>query len=326
MRQRSSTSTGTNDPLAGARSLLRLHAPGIRNLAFRAAWPFLHSEWRILSGNSPSGKIRVLMACPEHNVPYYSRLFFGGNRTAQISGGRVQNSGIGRLLQTADADVALAHTAMPLPADLVLPGAVGFSLRTGNRFEDFLPSLGKSAAREARTAAATTTPHISTEAGDFESFYDGYYVPTALARHGDGAVLTERGEASLLFHRGFILFVESAGRRIGALLAFRRGKTLFGKLWGVPGGSDGSARSAANSAMMYHLLHHAFSEGCSAVDLGYSQPFGSDGTHFFKSKWGAKPYVPDTGSYVCIRFRDASLREAFRARAKPVTLDSLSRS
>ncbi|MBL9129840.1 MAG: hypothetical protein JNG86_01480 [Verrucomicrobiaceae bacterium] len=127
----------------------------------------------------------------------------------------------------------------------------------------------------------------STQAADFDEFYDRYYEPFVRARHGALVFVRHRWELRARFRRGLIQWLHRDGLRVaGGLVSLREGVVeLIAS--GVLDGRMELRRYGTANALYFHALELARRRGCHTVFFGASRPSLHDSVWRNKRRWGA---------------------------------------
>jgi hypothetical protein len=133
--------------------------------------------------------------------------------------------------------------------------------------------------------------HLSWETGhsleDFDHFYHRMYVPYALARHGDGAMIRSHARLRIHMRHGGILWVLHDGRRVSGSLFTVAGDTLYLICRGTGLQREETVyRGAINSSYVFGV-QYAKQAGLHRLDLGVCRPSLRDGVLVYKKRWGA---------------------------------------
>lgn len=298
------------------------------SLAFRLSCILskLHKPYTLFSGRLLDRPVSLLFLGPGTLARFYARLIFGSMPPQLIASGTLLNPDPHGLLRSSGADiVAFYCQEHEAPKNmLVLPDYVRSILETQSSFDDYLHTLDQSAMSDIRKIRkAGFSCSISHDPLDLVLFYSSMYLPMLTARHGDHAIICSYEEMQDFFRKGFLLFIRKGNAPLGAVLTVGYGRRLLLKFLGVLDGSFAHTKAGANSAMMYFGIRHAFDNGHSILDLGYSGPFLSDGIVWYKKKWKTRLVVDrKPGAVLCFGFRDEKTKELFCSNARPVTLQN----
>lgn len=127
----------------------------------------------------------------------------------------------------------------------------------------------------------------STDSADLDLFYERYYQPFILSRHGALAHIRSRWDMRRRFRRGCILWLSRGGTRIAGSLVSRLGDTLDLIALGVLDGDADRCRRGTMTALYFHEIEHARRTGCKRLFLGGSRPSLHDDVFRTKRRWGA---------------------------------------
>lgn len=129
--------------------------------------------------------------------------------------------------------------------------------------------------------------HFSREEKDFDFFYDRFYQPFIVARHGALVVVSARWRLRLLFRRGGIKWVSVNGERVAGEIIMIKGREYHKMVIGVLDGSTALARQGVLSALYVHAIEDARQRGCTSIHMGGSEPSPHDGVFRYKNKWAS---------------------------------------
>ncbi len=298
------------------------------SLAFRLSCILskLRKPYTLFSGRLSDRQVNLLFLGPELLARFYASLVFRSMPPHVITSGTLLDPDPHGLLRSTGADiVAFYCQEHEAPKNmLVLPDYVRSILETQSSFDNYLQTLGKSATSDLRKIEkAGFGCRISHDSLDLAMFYSSMYLPMLANRHGDCAITHSYEEMQEFFRKGFLLFIMKDRAPVGAALAVGYGRRLLLKFLGVLGGSFAHTKAGVNSALNYFGIQHAFDNGYSVLDLGYSGPFLSDGVVWYKKKWKTRLVVDSKPSAVlCLGFRDEKTKELFCSNVRPVTLEN----
>jgi hypothetical protein len=133
--------------------------------------------------------------------------------------------------------------------------------------------------------------HLCWETGhdleDFDHFYYRMYIPYALARHGEGAMIRSHARLRNYMRHGGILWVLHNGRRVSGSLFAVAGDTLYLICRGTGLQRENAVyRGAINSSYVFGV-QYAKQAGLHRLDLGVCRPSLRDGVLVYKKRWGA---------------------------------------
>jgi hypothetical protein len=128
---------------------------------------------------------------------------------------------------------------------------------------------------------------ISTDPGDFDTFYYDMYLPTARKQFGDLAIIESYEELKSIFLNGLLLLVTENGSPVAGELRFFQDKALVGYRLGVLNGDQSYVKRGAQSAIYYFGIRFALERSSDLVDMMLSRPFLEDGVYRHKREWGA---------------------------------------
>ncbi len=127
----------------------------------------------------------------------------------------------------------------------------------------------------------------SQAAADLVEFFEKFYRPHGLGRHGASAQLRSLASLRHAMKRGVLLWIMDAGQRVaGVLLEFNQGRMLLVAL-GTVGGDEALMKKGALAAVYHFSLQCAQARGCAIMDFGGTRPALNDGLLRYKRKWGA---------------------------------------
>jgi hypothetical protein len=138
-------------------------------------------------------------------------------------------------------------------------------------------------------------------AEDWRLFLEGMVFPYARRRFGGDAWLPGRAFVRALRSRGRILFALQEGRRVSGLCVLRRGRHGWMPMIGVLDGDTELVHRGAIAVMYKFLVQWARQQGLETVDIGRTKPFLTDGTAWYKSKWGFVPQPDPLAHLVAVR-------------------------
>lgn len=125
----------------------------------------------------------------------------------------------------------------------------------------------------------------TTDPSWFDRFYNDVYMQYGTSKHGELAQMDGYRRVNSAFTRGVGLTITLDESPVIAAVVFKEDSTMRARYMGVYPGKEKEASLGAPTAMYYYSMQLAHSWGCSAVNLGSSRPFLSDGVLKFKMKW-----------------------------------------
>jgi hypothetical protein len=137
--------------------------------------------------------------------------------------------------------------------------------------------------------------NVSTEAQDFELFFDRFYAPTMRGRHGETAITMGKEEAlTEVFNHGQIFWIACGAELLAGVLCRldEADKTIHFKLVGTRDGDVQYLKKEALSAAYYFVAQWACANGYLKVDYQLSVPFLKKGIFQFKRKYNATVSIP----------------------------------
>jgi hypothetical protein len=133
-------------------------------------------------------------------------------------------------------------------------------------------------------------PRCTFGAEDFDDFYSSIYLPFAVGRHGDSAIVRQAGDLRRRVRHGGILWLQQGGRRVAAVLFERKGRSLDLLALGTLNGDLQLVKEGAIAALYFFSIELAGKLGYQTVDFRGSRPSLMDGLLRYKSKWGVSLY------------------------------------
>jgi hypothetical protein len=157
---------------------------------------------------------------------------------------------------------------------------------------------------------------------EIESFYERFYRPTALARHGEDAFVRRLPFLRRAAKGASIVWVRGDERLAGALLVPRRDRSVV-DAW-VTGVRDGvyEAESTVRDALYVFAMRRARDVGARTLGLTAAPPFLGDGLLRYKKSFGART-VPVLTSPIAVRLDVHRMTDALAAafaRSSPIVL------
>lgn len=132
------------------------------------------------------------------------------------------------------------------------------------------------------------TYRFTRELRDFEYFYHRMYVPTALGRHEELALVASQRMQQWWFGKSGLLLIEKEGEPVAGGLTMVHGRTCIGIEGGVLDGRPDLFQSGLNAFLMWCNLIWARQQGATRFNMGGSRPLTTNGSFGFKCKWGAQ--------------------------------------
>jgi hypothetical protein len=129
-----------------------------------------------------------------------------------------------------------------------------------------------------------------------DTFYHEMYKPYTLSRFEEMAAVSRFKDVKRAFQRGGGLALKQNGVSFSASVVFPQGEVMRFPYSGTLSGSEELARKGGKTVLYYNALRLAHEWGCSAIDLGHTGPFLSDGVLQFKLKWGSQVLDDDDGT------------------------------
>lgn len=128
-----------------------------------------------------------------------------------------------------------------------------------------------------------------------DSFYREMYKPYTLSRFDEMAAVCSFEDVKRAFQRGGGLALKQDDLTFSASIVFPQGEVMRFPYSGTLGGYEDLAKKGGKTVLYYNALRLAHDWGCSAIDLGHTSPFLSDGVLQFKLKWGSQVLDDDDG-------------------------------
>ncbi len=246
-----------------------------------------------LSGNHPkTGRpMRVVVVDEQPSVTYFLRHLVGDEpRRERI--GVVSWWSIGETLDrlAADADAMAVRIDRRLGqfhfdrAFLRLPEAINMVLKAHHE-SGGTARAKRSQSRNLREIARNRLTWRMTPAeGEFDEWYDDWYVPFVRERFGEGGYLRSRHRLRRYRDRGLLWICQDGRPLTGELVAVQGGRLQI-----MAGGAKDIklARATGASVAAYKFgLEYAEQRGLDAVDMGGCRPSLADGVLTHKKRWG----------------------------------------
>ncbi|MEO7262666.1 MAG: GNAT family N-acetyltransferase [Jatrophihabitantaceae bacterium] len=220
-------------------------------------------------------------------------------RTTSLIGGRALEA----FSRREEADVVVVGTSaaaawrLPRTASLVIPMRVHFVLDFDRSVDALLQNASKRGRREFRRKSNQHVwEHgITRDPSWFDVFYDRFYQPTMVQRHGPHARTENRESAyECLFRSGMLFYLSMDGERVAGKLCHWNpsSRILTSRLLGVLDGSAEYYRADAVKIIFYSLIEWAGRNGIRRLDFQGTEPFLSKGTYQMKRRFGTRVILP----------------------------------
>jgi hypothetical protein len=268
---------------------LLLHAGRRWLLPFARTW--LPVERRL--GRTRSGEaVRLLLIGRGVQLEYLSRRTFAeapAREALPAVGLHRLRARLGRALDQADLVVALVPRAFAAPLAgrdyLRVPALLDFILSTAD--PGFARAEQELRRRIRGVRASALRPRLSTDAADFERFYDDFHVPMVKERFGPLGIIQPRRVLRRRFRFGGLLWVERDGEALGADLFETRSGEVNMLVHGRRTHGDAALDSQVSLANYLFSFDHARALGCCRTNMGGCMPVLTDGLARHKRAWGA---------------------------------------
>lgn len=147
---------------------------------------------------------------------------------------------------------------------------------------------------------------------EIEAFFQRFYRPTALARHGGDAYVRRLGFLRRAAEGASIVYVRGDERLAGALLVPRADSSVV-DAW-VTGVRDGvyEPEATVRDALYVFAMRHARDRGARTLGLTAAPPFLGDGLLRYKKSFGARA-VPVLSTPLAIRIDVRRMTDALAA-------------
>ncbi|MGW7519967.1 hypothetical protein ACWGJ2_30755 [Streptomyces sp. NPDC054796] len=241
----------------------------------------------------------------------------GGEERAQRSSELVTGRALTRPEALPDADIVIVGTSaararrLPSTASLIVPMRVHFVVDTDADAETVSRRFSKRERSQHRRSLRERdwSWEVCQDPAWFDAFYDHYYRPTMLHRHGKRE-RTENKPTSYecLFRGGRLFMLREGGEPVGGALCHwdPRSGTLTLRLLGVRDGAQEHYDSGAFKAIYHFLVGWAADNGVDHLDFQGTEPFLSKGTYQWKRRFGTRVVLPPNhfgGKRLCLRVR-----------------------
>jgi hypothetical protein len=123
---------------------------------------------------------------------------------------------------------------------------------------------------------------------DLAAFYYDIYVPAMEQRHGELGILTSYESCRRVFRLGGLLLVMLDGQPVAGKLCYCRNGIGYGGDVGVSVKDPKYLKEGVHAIVDWYFLLWAYEQGATAVHMGGTRSWYSDGVFLYKSRWGAK--------------------------------------
>ncbi len=237
-------------------------------------------------------QVRLLVAGRPRLSRFVFQEIFNGEPVVEKSA-QVPVWALQRHLDLWQSDADLTHVGIDrLSAALFLgrgylavPSGVSAWMSVPKDLPSCLRQHSKVASDFRRTKRHGYSSQLSNAAGDFDLFYDHYYLPYARGRHQQHAHLSPRWMLRLVFRFGAVQWLTLNGERLSGDLLTTQGRDYIPVAVGVRDGRPDLLRQGVLAALYVHALEHARQRGCTRIIFGGSLPSLHDGVLRYKSKW-----------------------------------------
>lgn len=129
------------------------------------------------------------------------------------------------------------------------------------------------------------THEVTSDPAWFDEFYHKVYMRYGVQKHGNLAQMDSYNRVKDSYSKGIGLIIMLEGKPVIGAVVLREGTTLRARYMGVYPDQEQASSSGGPTAMYYFTMKIAHSMDCTAVNLGSTRPFLSDGVLKFKMKW-----------------------------------------
>lgn len=279
------------------------------------------SRWR---GTTTQGHLVTLLTVGDSpHVEYLAMQWWGANATKEPVG-RLWSWEVSNVAATADVVVwrVSQWTARwrARRGGLHLPDWVGTELPVDVDLRDRARVHGSLREDLRLVRNRGWQSELSFGASELPEFYEQYYQPLILARHGSQTVWTPVGWLVRRLGAGGILWLTREGQRLAAVAFAERDRRLMLLATGVLHGDEDLLRHGAMAAVYYFAWELARARGCELVDFGGCRPSLRDGLLQYKTKWGMRVRPKANCHDVqCVYWREWGVRvEDFLRRVLPI--------
>lgn len=263
------------------------------------------TRWRVpvatVAGlGAGSGEPRTLLVAGwKRTVAYYAQRYFSEYDEPVVKA-NVPVLALATVLNRARSDADLIIARVPAPGSSRLfgesyyrvPEAVEARLEIPADPEELVAASTRARRNISRVREHELSWSISTDATDFNLFYEQYYVPFLRVRYDDLAHEIDRRTLRRALRRGCLLWVWYQNRRVAGALLQARGRLLRWLVMGAVADGVDLAGIGALSAIYVFSVECAIRHGFRSLDLGYSKASPRDGVLSHKASWGARVYCP----------------------------------
>jgi hypothetical protein len=128
--------------------------------------------------------------------------------------------------------------------------------------------------------------HFSRDDADFDLFYERYYQPYMLVRHGPRAEIVPRWRLRALFKQGMMIqWITQGGEKLAGTIVQVDGRRFLSLVNGLRDGEQALLKGGALSAQYVYAIMEGRRLGCRELYMGGSQPTLHDGVFRYKNKW-----------------------------------------
>ena len=124
---------------------------------------------------------------------------------------------------------------------------------------------------------------------DFDHFYYHMYLPFVEKRHGDLAMITPyQDQWRRWFTRGGLVLATLHDTPVAGMLCYIAHRTCFCVEGGIAEADPHLFEQGMNAVNIWYAISWAYSQGAKTFDLGGTHAWCSNGSFFFKRRWGAR--------------------------------------
>ncbi|MEN6520578.1 MAG: hypothetical protein ABFD46_05440 [Armatimonadota bacterium] len=250
-----------------------------------------------MEGSCREHTLRMLIADDGSTLPYISHLVFPNGASVKKIG-RINALSAANLVEN-NADVVVVGANHLLLGEYASRGfhlvpkwvCPLFSMPEGldTAIENISYSARKDIRRNIRIALDKGfTYEVTSDPAWFEMFYHDVYMRYGMGKYGDLAQIDSYSRVKDSYSKGIGLIITLDGKPVIGTVVLREGTTLRARYMGVYPDQDNASTTGSPTAMYYFTMKLAHSLGCTAVNLGSTRPFLSDGVLKFKMKWEPK--------------------------------------
>lgn len=258
-------------------------------------WPFIFSTnvYLIKGKQKSSNSNLITLAFAEKEfVHYFGNLFFSDNCEIKHLARTTYNN-IPEIINRTGFDIIIVEASGALSSFLSQKGflimpMIDFTLKVSGS-ERLFARMSKRRRRNINIIKKKGfTYAITKDPEELYFFYNDFYLPHIIKRHGKSAKPASFFEMKQIYRKGGLLLVKSNGKYVAGILYKLLGDVVCACYLGILKGATQYSKEGAGQASLYFLVEWAKQNGFKEINYGPCNPFMNDGLFTYKKSWGMK--------------------------------------